>query len=614
MILNYPVQYLALLFAFIVLGASAVGQSSDTIGSKASRLLPDSVALLAELPSPSRLVRQVLDHPLRSRIESMPVYQAAWRAEGLTQLKAGVSIFEASMGKRWPQVVDELTAGGVCFAFDAKTEGLAIIIQARNTAIIGELRDSIFSFLRGNKPAGAADDPIRVGEYRGITGYAIRDNLRAAVLGNLLLITNKVQLGKSIIDRYLGLENGSLAEAEHFKQAFTNRPAEYSGWGFVDVKMIRDSGEARELYTGRTNNFIAELLVGGIMSNLKSTPYATATLAAATEGLSLQVAVPHELDWVGEDRSYYFGAEGNAQAPELLRLDHQLFALSTYRDMSQAWLRAGDLMTEKANDELARADSQLTTFFSGRDFGEDILGSLEPEIQLVAVQQDFENVLPRPAIKLPAFAFQFQMRDQEETQSELRRVFQSFIGFLNVVGAMEGNPQFDLGMETSEQAQIVSATYVASKDNRGATDAAINYNFSPTVAFAGKQLIISSTTQLAKTLLEPLVIGSGRATGEDRATTAGSDTGKAQSVTSEGQRGNTVAELRAATLTAILADNRGQLVAQNMLEKGHSQEEAEGEIGVLLGLLSLLEQARLELNASSSRLALNVSLELIQPE
>ncbi len=70
-------------------------------------------------------------------------------------------------------------------------------------------------------------------------------------------------------------------------------------------------------------------------------------------------------------------------------------------DLSQMWLRAGDLFDESMNEKLAQADSQLTTLFSGKDFGEDILGAFAPQVQFVAMRQAFDDAGPVPSIKLP---------------------------------------------------------------------------------------------------------------------------------------------------------------------------------------------------------------------
>ncbi len=124
------------------------------------------------------------------------------------------------------------------------------------------------------------------------------------------------------------------------------------------------------------------------------------------------------------------------------------------------WQRAGDLLSEQNNEELAKADSSLTTLFAGKDFGEDILGAFRPEVQVVVARQEFAQDQPIPAIKLPAFGLVAEMKDAAKMQPELRRIFQSLVGFLNILGAMNGQPQLELDMEKNAAAQFVTSSYL----------------------------------------------------------------------------------------------------------------------------------------------------------
>ena len=249
----------------------------------------------------------------------------------------------------------------------------------------------------------------------------------------------------------------------------------------------------------------------------------------------------------------------------------------------------GDLLSDRANEQLAVADTQLTTFFSGRDFGEDILGALESNIQIVGNAQNFTETLPQPAIKLPAFAMQFRMRNPEETQPELRRVFQAFVGFLNVTGAMNGQPQLDLGMEKIDNAQLITATYVPARDqHEESVSAPIQFNFSPTLAFVGERIILSSTTSLARELV--------------------AIEGAVKNDTSP--ESNTASMMDMTTLKQILQANRSQLVAKSMLDKGHSKAAAEGEIGLLLELVGFLRNVRINLDITDSQMILDAAIEV----
>jgi hypothetical protein len=71
---------------------------------------------------------------------------------------------------------------------------------------------------------------------------------------------------------------------------------------------------------------------------------------------------------------------------------------------------------------------------------------------------------------------------------------------------------------------------------------------------------------------------------------------------------NTSLEIDAAVVHKLLDDNRGQLVAQNMLEKGHGKEQAEAEIKTLTDVLAWFEAASLRLTTPSDRLELELAI------
>ena len=555
----------------------------------AAELLPPSVVAYVEVSSPARLVEFLLEHPLRDRVEAMPAIAEALNSDGMTQFRSAVSVFEAGMGMRWPKVVASLTQGGAYAAFDAEHQAAIALLQAEDEAVLAQFRDTIFSAVRAGTSAGSSGDPIQSSEYRGVTGYSLGENAVLAVYDRWLIVSNKPAAVKSVIDQLLDPAMPSLADSDRFRQSKAEADSDARAWGMVQVAAIRDAGVAKQLYSGKTENLLVELLFGGIASTLKQTPWVAAELLTTNEAIDLRISSPLDTAWAGEERAYYFGQDSLARAPELLEVRERVFALSLHRDLSEMWLRAGDLMTDKANDQLAQADTQLTTFFSGKDFGEDILGSFGPEVQFLVARQAFD-AFPRPAIRLPAFALKMHMNAPEKTKPEMRRVFQSFIGFLNITGAMQGQPQFDLGMEQSEARQLVTASYVVNDDLQDASDAPINFNFSPTLAFAGSTFVLASTTDLAREMIELPTL---------------------EKV--DWSEYNSIARLEATAVGSSLRDNLEQLIAQNMLEKGHSRRMAEAEIGTLLELIELFEGADLALGTSQGMLDVRLALQLISP-
>ena len=552
----------------------------------AAQLFPKSTVLYTEIAEPPKLIELLLNHPLRLKIEQVPAYRKAIKSPDFLKFQLGVGLFEGHMGMPWNEALAAIGAGGVYFAFDAKSQGAAVLLKAKDLDTLINLRKAVFQVIQVASQAEGQPDPIKKGEYRGLTAYEV-NKVKLIALDSWLLITNKDELGKRIVDQHLDGGSETLSKHEKFVAAAATKPESVAAWSFTDIASIRDAGALKDLYSGRTDNIVAEMLLGGLVSNLKNTSYSTAALSIDNKQVHLSVRTPHTAEWA-VDRQYYFGPDNSGQAQEPIVLLDSIFTLSTYRDLSQMWLRAGDLMTDKANDQLAQADSQLTTFFSGKDFGEDILGSLYPELQVIVTRQNPEDLVVKPAIKLPAFAIVARMRTPETTVPQFRRVFQSFIGFINVLGAMNGQPQLDLSMESTDKMKLIAATYVPEPEDKD-SHAKINFNFSPSLVFAGDRMVLASSRKLASDLVE-------------------AEAPVAIKTELFGPKPNTVALLEVPTLREILADNQAQLVAQNMLDKGHSQEAAEQEIEILMLIIDLFQSGDIALFTAADSLRLDGTL------
>ncbi|MCA9052714.1 MAG: hypothetical protein KDA75_02705 [Planctomycetaceae bacterium] len=574
-----------------VLIAMAVRSPADELSAADNRptaeLLPESTIFYAEIPELSRVIDVVFEHPLRARVEQFEPVRAAVLKKEFLAFQGAREYVESRLGMSWREAIEGLTAQGISVAFDPVTEGLAVVIRAKDEKTLTHIVDVVMELARADAKNKGKADPYQPQDYRGQTVYQV-DKGYFATLGDRLIIASKSELGRGVIDRVVDNgHGGKLADRGTFQAAGPHRPEDASLWAWVDVDWVRNkAAEDGKPFQTQTDNPLVELLVGGLLDTFQKTPWLSGTFDIRTEGAALRFLAPQQAEWTTEAREYFYGPDGEGEAPALPPLNDGLFGLTTYRNVSEMWLRAGDLFSENMVDKLAEADANLTLFFSGRDFGEDILGAFEPTLQIVAARQSFDADHPTPAIKLPAFAALFQMRDPAATTRDLKRVFTSFVGFINVTGAMEGNPQLELDMPAAEGFQVVTSQFLPRVGEEESREAPIQFNFSPTVAFAGNQFILASTEGLARELAQ--------------ATTNGFPEKPA----------NTSAVLQGVTLREVLTDNQEHLIAKNMLEEGHSHEEAEQQIGLLLKGLSVLDGLSLDLTNQDNFLGLDVEIRL----
>jgi len=550
-------------------------------------LFPETTVAYAEISDPKALLEEVLDHPLTQHIQTLDVYRKLTESQGYRNFLTGRKLFELQIGADWRPAIEAISARGIYVGFDAGTQGVAVLIRGKDEATVENFRTKILELSRLNGTTVRDTD-----EYRGITVYKL-DQGGAAAVRDWVVVTNNGDLGKSILDRLLSEESvagespvaeESLADSELFVAAHQKKPAEAQLWSFINLKSVRDAGAAQKMLEGQAENPLAELLLGGIQSILQKSDWVTSDLTVETSGLTWKFATPFDPSWIPEQRAYFFGPDTQGHAPALPQIDETLLTVAAYRDVSAMWLRAGDLFNEEMNDKLAEADAGLSTVFAGRDFGEEILGSFAPEIGIIVTRQSFEDVTPTPTIRLPAFAMVLKLRDPETMRSELRRTFQSAIGFFNIVGAQNGQPQLEMDMQKVGDTDLITSRYLPEKKDKDSTSAPIIFNFSPSVSFTGDRFVLASTAVLARQLGTTPVQGARAA--------------------------NTSVALNAAVLRETLADNREQLISQNMLEEGHTREEAEAAIELLLEIVRCFRGAGLELNAADNELQLNVTIDV----
>lgn len=564
----------------------------------AAELLPRNCIAYAEMKNPKQLLDTALNHPFWHQAQEVDAYKQAVETPQYRFFLGVVASIETRIGMNWQEAYDTILGGGIYAAFDPSSEGAALLVRSTDEEKLQTVLQRLLELVRNDARSKSQDDPLPESDYRGLTVYG-RPGARFTIAGPWIIVSNKDNLGSSIVDAWLDGRDESLAENPAFQKARQTQSADTTLWSWIDIGTLRDAGPASKLKDGKAENPGVELIAGGVIDALRKTPFVTASLNIAEQATSLEVAVPHQTDWIGEAREFWFGPGGSGTALPLHQTEATVFSLSTYRDIAEMWLRAGDLFDAATNDGFAQAESTLSTLFGGRDFAEDILRSFSPHYRLVVARQDFTDRLPQPAIKIPSFALITEMRDTESTQPELRRTYQSLVGFLNIVGAQNGSPQLDQDIDSVGDAKLYTADFVPEPDEKESTQARIHFNFSPSVAFAGKHFVLASTKQLARQLADELQTGTSSSVPPE---------GDQDTDTASKTAANTEFRLDVRMLSTILNDNREQLIAQNMISDGHSREEAEQQISLLLFALQAVRDVHFRLTTDDElRASLRIS-------
>jgi hypothetical protein len=593
-----------------------------------AKWMPETTVFYGEVRDVPKLIKQLLEHPLRAKIESFPDVQQALKGDDFQRLVDVIELIETQIDMEWEEAIEAIADDGLAVGIDVETNGVVMIGKASKPDVQKKIVETIVKLAKLDAKQNGNSSKFAEKDYRGIKAYQI-DKAIIAMSEGRLMITNKSDLAKEIADSMLDDSKDVLANVDQFQKAQATKIEDSPIWTYVDLRTLRKAGVASELFDKKLANIGAEFLVGGLLSNLEHADFAVIGGYLDDKQISVTATTPHQADWVSKSREYFFGPAGKGGAPIGLKPDNLLVDITTHRDLSGLWLNKEELFDERHLAELTQADSQLTTFFSGLNFGEELLASVEPQIQFVATRQDFSaHGSYAPTLRLPAFAFVFQLKDRAKVERKLRVGFQSAIGFANIGLSTQGMPALETQREKLKNGYIISAEYLPldeegsgaemmkenkkadkeekdgdrsesdseqdSDDNAEETDPAesdpgnglIHYNFSPSLGFVDDYLILSSTAGLAQELA------------------AAATNGKHEK--DEGV--NTRVFIDGRVLLEILNENREALVAQNMLENGHSREKAEGELGILFSILETLKDGAMTLKNTDDSLSLKIAI------
>jgi hypothetical protein len=588
------------LFSLVIAGAIAASLAQSVRAEKtAADLLPPSSLGYVQINDPKELVPLLLDHPLRKDIEQSSAFRQATTSPQFKKMRELVREIERRTGLQWRTALEQTAGEEVVIAFEPLTQGAVLLIKPRDVKAAGAVRDALISMARDDAAAHGKPDPVEVKAYRDLKAYHLGEAI-VADLGPWVMVCNKKRLAQRVADTFLD-GGDSLAADEQFSAAqrlSAGEGAAPSAWAFVRVAPLRLFAKPPWLDPKyKSDNPAAEFILGGLIPITQNAPYVTASLWLDRDGVKLSAAAPYDESWVPADQKFFFAAGGDGAGKPLMPAD-TLLSITTYRDLAAMWQAGPDLFTEAVATQMAQTDSGLSTILGGKSFSADVLGAFKPQMQLVVARQDFDPARQKPSLRLPGAALVFEIKPDRfhAVRKQFRVGFQSAVALANLDGAQKGRALLEMQTETRGKSEIQYAVYSPdepAKDDKSPhppkEDAYLN--FSPAMAMSERHLIISSTRQLVEQLAD--------LDARDDSTQTIAD--------------NSLVQTNPKLVSELIRANREQLVAQNMLEKGHTRVAAEKEIDLLQAIVGYFSDARLRLVSGQRSIRLEAQVKVAQP-
>lgn len=559
---------------------------------KISRWVGSEAVIYVEAPRPAELIDQATGASFQKLLGAIPPYARYLKSDSYQMGRQVLDLITGKLDTTWDKGLGELTGGGAVLAVEAaegKAPRVYLLVAPRDPAFLNRTNTTLLELARKDAADNGKPDPVKTAEYRGFTGYTSGDKGAYAIVQDVLVIVDRGDTLKVLIDRVLDgpKGNGSIVDDAGWKARQAQVKADGLAWGYARLDRLREL-DAKKFSIPEKTKLPQTLFFGSWIEALRKGPWVAASLNWSGDRLAADVTVPVPPGGYAATYKGYVPPEGTTSAP-LLNPPGTIASLSLWRDLSAIWEVRADLLAPEEVQGLAQLDTFAGQFFGGRDFGSGVLGALQPHWRVVVANQDYDAMKPAPDLKYPAVALVVDLKpDDDDFAQRLKVAFQSFVGLANLGAAQSKAPPLELGSETFEGVTISTTRFMPPKDAPADGKEPVHYrhNYSPSAAQVGNSFIISSSLGLTRDLIKNL-----------------KDPAKPGQAT-------LAVEADGSVLAGLLDLNRNRIVMQNMLEKGHDKAQAEDEVNTLLSILRYLGHGRLTVQDGADTLKLNLGFAL----
>ncbi|MGE5194555.1 MAG: hypothetical protein ACM3U2_18850 [Deltaproteobacteria bacterium] len=562
------VLVLALLFAGSLPFAAAAEPAARDLVS------PDT-ALLVEINQPLQLIDNPLGRDVWGLIRETTGVKQALTSPQVDRFRQAPKLFEKSLGVDWRTGIGRLTAGGIVVAIrpqKPQTEPeVTAILTAADEQTLKQFVEAVQSEIRraanaaGDKADGHKAPEAEVAAYRSYECHRIGKG-HFSVVGRQFVASNTRAGLEAALDRLAG-----AAASKPFDPPESLRLVNGAGQppmilATLNVKLLREDPKAKAPLKFPGNDPIPIVALGGYLDLFRRADFAAAGLFVDGPGYELKVRFP-----VGTDGAYaglkgYFASETIESAPRLLRPADTIFTAGWFRDYHKLWEARRELfnpeVVQKLEADNAKAQSQ------GAKIGvADIVQLIGPHFRFVATRPQPEPVYKiKLDERLPAFALVVSVRDEAVFRQRVLSAADSLL-WLGVSSANLG----EIKPNEYRGAKINTLRFTE-KPEITEPNKLVLYNFDPSYSLTRGELIIGSTSEIVRNLIDEL----------DHQASAPESTAPRSERPTDQQR------LSLGELSDFLKGYRQRLVRDAVLNQGLAPAEAEKEVDVLHQVLRRL--------------------------
>ncbi len=530
---------------------------------------PASVIGYAEAKMTGPRLRSFLSSARLKRLLDSSLGKAYRQGEDYSKLIDNLDNIEQATGQKPLELFDGLLGKEFLLAsrlsFTAGQEAL-LLTRIKNPAAIARGRKA---FAAAMEAATGSPFETRKLDHE---GQAIEQagNIWFAEMGEILALANSKKILEEAIDLAYGRTEKSagasppfshLSDKKDYLIRASLRPT------FIPVL----AGQ----FGRKLDNPALSFLLSGISGALRDCKLMSASLDTSWSGISLGLTLHSDDSGIAEKYDPFFPRTTPGEFHSNLQKRGLLGSIRLSRNIHGWWENSAAFLDAQAAGSLAQASAALSMFFGGLNFQDEVLSQLGKTISLIFKNPPKARNGSSPSPLIPGGALIVELNDAKKFGRPFIVAFNSLVSIINIT-RMQQDSNAPSMLVRPEKVGEVDCYKVDLGLPGNAKAPGIEYNFSPSLAVTRNKVILGSTFDIVKLLVEE----------SEKIRPAGKTSVQAYA------RDRLYIDGRA--LNSILGNNLNFLAAQQVIDKGIGLDEAKNELSVIRTALSYIRDLEFE--------------------
>ncbi len=485
-------RFVAGLGLVALLAAPVVAETPSPLG-----LVPDSADVVVQVKNPRRLVETILNLDAVKQLQQFPSVRDLLDSTDGRRYYQLLAYFEKRLGADRMELLDRLAGGGVVLSvkYGGDPGPYLLIVQGKDEKLMKQFADVALDVIDQELARQEVKErPIKttIGDVEVVH---FGKDFHAAIAGSALILSNNETALQNAIDLHSGKSKKSMAEVASLKEAAAALPSDPLASLWLNFETVRQTQQFKDFYAARRDVF-QTLVYGGIIDALSRSSFVCAALCQDKDGLMLTARLPHGRDGMGPVQAIFLPPQGKPGSRPTLAPKGVMYSESFYLDPAPFWTDREKLFNPQTVKGIEENDKNSGRFLSGLQLSK-LLTEAGPYQRVVVVDQASAGYKTAPKTHIPAFALVTEMRDPENFGGHMETVLRG--------AGLLASTQVHLKLTEETYQGCTIGVYWFAEDSPWKLDANdLRYNFTPSFTRVGDQLVVASTAELCRTLVDEL--------------------------------------------------------------------------------------------------------------